>query len=83
MPRRLTKRENEIAHRLVEGDTNQQIADRLTISIQTVKYHINHILKACNVENRYKLIVKYHRNEIINLPLNRQPLVNLPSGFDV
>ncbi len=48
----LTRREVEILTLLAGGDGNQQIADRLCISISTVKTHTYNIYKKINVPNR-------------------------------
>lgn len=48
----LTVRESEILKYLVQGFSNQQIAERLVISETTVKNHLAHIFKKLNVKNR-------------------------------
>lgn len=40
----LTERELEILGLIAQGQSNQQIADALFISVGTVKGHVNHIL---------------------------------------
>ena len=37
---------------MVEGLNNQEIADRLVVSLSTVKYHISNILSKLQVDNR-------------------------------
>lgn len=49
---RLTRREREIHHWLVEGKTNEDIAIILGISAHTVKNHLSHIFEKLGVENR-------------------------------
>lgn len=53
----MTKRENEICSLLVQGMTNQQIADSLYISEGTVKNYISSIYDKTGIHDRAKLIV--------------------------
>lgn len=48
----LTRRELDVLHELTTGKTNQEIADRLFISENTVKYHVHSILDKLNLPNR-------------------------------
>jgi DNA-binding CsgD family transcriptional regulator len=48
----LTDRELEILHLLAAGQTNQQIADNLCITIRTVKFHTNNIYSKLEVASR-------------------------------
>lgn len=52
----LTTREKEIAILLTKGMTYKQIAAQLFISMPTVKTHVTHIYKKCNVNNKNELI---------------------------
>ena len=52
----ITKREHEIIEQISLGKTNQQIADELFISLQTVKDHTHRIYKKMGVNSRLKLI---------------------------
>ena len=52
----LTNREKEVAALLVEGNSYKQIAEKLFISIPTVKTHASNIYKKCKVTNRMELI---------------------------
>jgi len=49
---KLTRRELEVLRELTTGITNQEIADRLFISENTVKYHVHSILDKLNLPNR-------------------------------
>jgi len=55
---RLTKREIEILDLLVNGLSNHQIADRLFISIETVRNHIRHIYEKLQVHSKSQAVVK-------------------------
>ncbi len=48
----LTDREQEVLKLLVDGLNNAEIADRLFVSLSTVKYHISNILSKLGVDNR-------------------------------
>jgi DNA-binding CsgD family transcriptional regulator len=48
----LTSRENEVSALLIQGLTNQEIAERLFISPATVKVHVRHIYEKLGVRNR-------------------------------
>ncbi len=56
----LTSREKEVLKFIAEGYTNQEIADRLFISIKTVESHRAHILDKLELHTRADL-VKYAR----------------------
>lgn len=49
---RLTRREREIALLIGEGLTNQQIADRLVISVRTAQGHVEKILRKLELASR-------------------------------
>jgi DNA-binding CsgD family transcriptional regulator len=51
----ITKREREIIQEICAGKTNQEIADTLFISLQTVKDHIHNIFRKVEVKNRIQL----------------------------
>ena len=48
----LTPREKEVLHLVGKGVPNRMIAERLDISISTVRSHIYHILKKLGLDNR-------------------------------
>lgn len=48
----LTPREREVLRYIERGNSNQEIADALTIEVGTVKNHVHNILKKLNVDNR-------------------------------
>ena len=52
----LTRREREILELLVAGKTNRQIAEALTLSQGTVRFHISNILSKMGVSNRTEAV---------------------------
>lgn len=57
----LTPRELEVLQLLTEGLPNKLIAQRLQISPNTVKFHINAILSKLNVQSRTEAVVRATR----------------------
>ncbi len=53
----LTPRESEVLRQLVSGLTNKEIAQALHISYETVKEHIQHILRKVGVSDRTQAAV--------------------------
>jgi DNA-binding NarL/FixJ family response regulator len=49
----LTRRENEILNVMATGATNQEIAEQLSISLQTVKSHVSNILEKLQAKSRH------------------------------
>jgi DNA-binding NarL/FixJ family response regulator len=53
----LTEREREVLDLLVQGvTTNKDLADRLVVSENTVKYHLRNILDKLHVQNRAQVV---------------------------
>ncbi|MBK8903184.1 MAG: response regulator transcription factor [Anaerolineaceae bacterium] len=50
----LTNRQLDVLRELRSGASNQQIANRLVLSEQTVKNHVSRILHCLNLKNRYE-----------------------------
>lgn len=60
----LTMREHEIVVGLVDGLSYKMIADRMNISIDTVRAHIRNIYKKLHVNSKAEVIAKSLRGEI-------------------
>jgi LuxR family maltose regulon positive regulatory protein len=54
----LTQRELEVLHHLATGASNQAIADRLVISLATVKKHVSNLLGKLQAETRTQAIAR-------------------------
>jgi ATP/maltotriose-dependent transcriptional regulator MalT len=54
----LTERESEIIYYLGQGCSNAHIADKLHISLNTVKFHIKNIYLKLDVKNRIQALLR-------------------------
>ena len=63
----LTKRELEVLKLFAEGYNNNEIADKLFLSVRTIESHKNHILQKTNMKNSVELIKFAIKNKIISL----------------
>ena len=52
----LTDRELEVLRLVADGDSNQDIARKLVVSLATVKTHINHIFGKLDAESRVQVV---------------------------
>lgn len=52
----LTGRERQVLALMVEGKTNQEIADHLTLSVGTARFHVSNILSKLGVSNRTEAV---------------------------
>ena len=57
---RLSPRESEVLRYVLDGLTSQEIADRLKISLRTVKMHRGNIMAKVRVRNVAELVSLYH-----------------------
>ncbi len=63
----LSQREKEVLQLYCEGLTNQEIADRLFISIRTVETHKTHIMQKLELRTTVELVKYAIRNKIIEV----------------
>jgi DNA-binding NarL/FixJ family response regulator len=61
----LTRRESEVLKQLALGLTNKEIAQALGISYETVKEHVQHILRKIGVSDRTQAAVWAVRNDLV------------------
>ncbi len=61
----LTRRESEVLKQLAYGLTNKEIAQTLSISYETVKEHVQHILRKIGVSDRTQAAVWAVRKELV------------------
>ena len=65
----LTNREREILQLIAEGNTNQQIAQRLFISVRTVEFHRANIIEKLGVHDTASLVKKAIQMKLISIDL--------------
>lgn len=65
---RLTSREIDIIDWIVEGCTNKEIAEKLSICEQTVKHHLTSIFDKVGVSNRLELALLAMRERLTSEP---------------
>ena len=63
----LTEREREVLNLVVQGHSNQQIAETLVISLATVKAHISSILAKLQLSSRAEAIAYAIKNKLVSL----------------
>jgi DNA-binding NarL/FixJ family response regulator len=56
----LGAREREVLELMVAGLRNRDIADRLFITVRTVKFHVSNILHKLGVQSRAEVMVLAH-----------------------
>lgn len=61
----LSERELEVLTLVVEGLSNQEIADRLFVSAETVKTHMRHLMEKLAVSDRTQAAVKALREGLV------------------
>ncbi len=61
----LTSREREVLIEIARGLSNQEIADKLFISLPTVKTHVAHILAKINARDRVQAVVFAYENHLV------------------
>jgi len=60
LPEPLTEQELNVLALIVDGRSNQDIADELVISLGTAKWHVHNIYQKLDVSNRGQAIAKAH-----------------------
>ncbi|HLV99191.1 MAG TPA: response regulator transcription factor [Ktedonobacterales bacterium] len=61
----LTEREREVLALLVEGLSNQQVAERLVISPATVKFHISSIRSKLGASSRTEVVILAMQHKLV------------------
>lgn len=72
----LTPKEMLVVYYLLEGLTNKEIGRKMGITEQTVKHHINSILRKINKRNRIDIVLNFYRfKKLLKLILQRESLL--------
>lgn len=64
----LTPRELEILQLIVDGKSNKEIADQLSLSVNTVAVHRANIMDTLGIHKAAELVVYAIRNGLVNIP---------------
>ena len=67
LPADLTGREREVLGLVAAGLTNQEICDRLWLSMPTVKTHVSHLLAKTGARDRVQLVLVALRTGVVSL----------------
>ncbi|MEU3722833.1 response regulator transcription factor [Streptomyces sp. NPDC031705] len=62
----LTERETEVLHLVGQGLTNEQIAQRLVVSIATVKTHLNRVMSKLGLQSRAQAVVVAYESGLLS-----------------
>jgi LuxR family maltose regulon positive regulatory protein len=69
----LSEREREVLQLVAEGLSNQQIAQRLVLSLHTVKLHVKHVLAKLDATNRTQAVARARALHILPHEDDRTP----------
>jgi len=75
----LTQREHEILQLIIDGLSNKEIAQRLTITLGTVKWYANQIYSKLGVRSRVQAIVRARELNLIVKPGEAPSAVMIPT----
>ena len=64
----LTPREDEVLRLVAEGRTNHAIAEELSVTDATVKFHMGNILEKLHLQNRAQVVAFAHRHGLAQPP---------------
>lgn len=64
----LTETERAVLREMAKGQSNQQIADALTVTEGTVKFHVNNILLKLDAANRTEAVLIALKRGLVRLP---------------
>jgi signal transduction histidine kinase len=65
LPASLTHREREVLQLLAAGLTNRVIAEKLSVSVETVKSHVHHIMQKMHVNDRTQAAVEATKQRLL------------------
>ena len=76
----LTRREQEIVQRIVNGKSNAEIAQELYLTVGTVKWYIRQIYRKLRVRNRVQAVVRARE---LSLIVSDSDIGEVPAAVDV
>ncbi len=75
----LTQREQEILQLLIDGLSNKEIAQRATVTLSTVKWHVNQIYSRLGVRSRVQAIVRARELNLLTKSSQEHPFASVPT----
>jgi DNA-binding NarL/FixJ family response regulator/transcriptional regulator with XRE-family HTH domain len=65
-PDSLTERERDILQLVAQGLSNQEIAERLVMTVGTIKWYLNHIYAKLHVKNRMEAVIHARKLNLVS-----------------
>ena len=65
--KKLTARELQVMYYVAEGLNNREVAERMYLSVHTIKAHLESIYSKLSVHNKIQALVYAIKNNLINL----------------
>jgi DNA-binding NarL/FixJ family response regulator len=62
---RLTARELDVLELMARGASNQDVADALDISLETVRTHVKHIYAKCGAQDRAQAVIAAYESGLV------------------
>jgi DNA-binding NarL/FixJ family response regulator len=59
----LTPRETEVLELVMHGLTNKEIADRMSVTVAAVKFHLQHIYEKLHVHSRTEAVLQFKKHQ--------------------
>jgi WD40 repeat protein/serine/threonine protein kinase len=75
----LTPREQEVLQLIIDGLSNREIAQRLTVTLSTVKWYVNQVYSKLGVRSRVQAIVRARELDLIVTSGEEATYVPLPT----
>lgn len=75
----LSERELEVLSRLARGESNQRIAERMYISVHTVRAHVRNLMSKLRVQNRVQAATYALKHGLVQAPAQEPPTSVLPT----
>ena len=83
VPVRLTQKEQTIFEMIRNGLTNDEIASRLFITRNTVKYHLKQVYRKLGIRSRRRWATGVKKSPLASRPLHHSSIVHRSSGCQV
>ena len=75
----LTQREQEVLQLIIDGQANKEIAQRLTVTLSTVKWYVNQIYSKLGVRSRVQAMVRARELNLLTSSSEAPALTQIPT----